>query len=90
MLENCMVPSVDMLIDQNEWWQFQQYMAPAHTAHKVKAWMKEKKVDLLPWPARSPDLNPIEFIWAWMDKELVKVRIRSINSLKQELDTIWR
>ena len=47
-LENCMVPSVDMLFDQNEWWQFQQDMVPAHIAHKVKAWMKGSKVDLLP------------------------------------------
>ena len=65
-------------------------MAPANTARKVEAWMKENKVDLLSRAARSPDLNSIESIWTWMDKELVKVRIRSINNLKQELDTIWR
>ena len=79
-LENCTVPSVDMLIDRNKWWQFQQDVARPHTARKVKAWMKENKVDLL---------NPIESIWAGMDKELVEVRISSINSLKQEQDTIW-
>ena len=62
-----------MLIDRNEWWQFKKKMAPAHTARKVKLWMKENKVDLLPWPAQSPDLNPIESIWDWMDKQLVKV-----------------
>ena len=47
-------------------------MASGHTVRKVKAWMKGNKVDLLPWPTRSPDLNPIESIWAWMDKELIK------------------
>ena len=35
MLENCMVPSVGLLINRKEWWQFQQDMAPAHSAHKV-------------------------------------------------------
>ena len=35
-IENCIVPSIYMLIDQNEGWYLQQGMAPAHTAHKVK------------------------------------------------------
>ena len=35
-LENYKVPSVDMLIDQNEWWKFQQNMAPAHTTREFK------------------------------------------------------
>ena len=47
MLENCMFPSADMLIDQNKWWQLQQDMTPPHTACIVKAWVEDKEVNLM-------------------------------------------
>ena len=31
-----------------------------------------------------------DIVWARIDKELFKVQKRSISSLKQELDTIWK
>ena len=40
--------------------QFQQDNAPCHTARSIKQYMEEKRLNLMPWPARSPDLNPIE------------------------------
>ena len=43
---------------------------PCHTARSVKAFLAQNTVDLLEWPAYSPDLNPIEGIWAWMKQEL--------------------
>ncbi|KAA8491832.1 GTPase Obg [Porphyridium purpureum] len=39
---------------------FQQDNALAHTANSTKAWLDALGVTVLPWPARSPDLNPIE------------------------------
>ena len=39
---------------------FVQDNAPSHKAKSVLNFLKEKKVQLLDWPAQSPDLNPIE------------------------------
>jgi hypothetical protein len=39
---------------------FQQDNAPCHASRMTKAWLDTNKVPLLQWPAKSPDLSPIE------------------------------
>ena len=44
---------------------FQQDGAPCHTARMTRRWFEEMSIRLLDgWPANSPDLSPIEQIWA--------------------------
>jgi hypothetical protein len=43
---------------------FQQDNDPKHTSRIAKNYFAAKNIDLLPWPPQSPDLNPIEAIWA--------------------------
>jgi transposase len=45
---------------------FMQDNAPIHTAKKVSKWFKERGIPVLDWAPYSPDLNPIEHVWAWM------------------------
>lgn len=33
--------------------------APCHTAKKVMDWFAAKGINVIDWPAQSPDLNPI-------------------------------
>ena len=42
---------------------FQQDNAHAHTARATRDFLQENNVNVMNWPALSPDLNPTEHLW---------------------------
>ena len=53
---------------------FQQDLAPCHSSRKTVKFFQENQVSVLDWPGNSPDLNPIENLWA-----IVKCRLRKTD-----------
>lgn len=62
-------------------WTFQHDGDPKHTAKAVKKWLADKNINVLRWPSRSPDLNPIEHRWR-------ELKIRAIAGRSSNL-TDW-
>ena len=69
---------------------FQQDGASCHTSKKSEAKIGEIMSNKLPfWPANSPDLSPIEVIWALIKEKLQERKHKNLEELKSHLVFLW-
>lgn len=47
--------------------------APVHTAYIVQQILEELHIEVMIWPPYSPDLNPIENLWAVMKAKIYEL-----------------
>ncbi|GFW36655.1 transposable element Tcb1 transposase [Trichonephila clavipes] len=64
---------------------FQKDNAWPHVARIVQRFFVNHQIELLPWPARPPDLSPIENIWS-----MVAQRLTQITPLAAPPDQLWQ
>lgn len=88
VLDNNLIPSIDLFFKDRDFY-FVQDNAPCHTAKSIGEYFTENDINKLPWPARSPDLNPIENLWAWIDLQLTDTELRTKDDLRAALHDIW-
>ena len=67
----------------------QQDLATCHTSKKVKKFMVKNSIKTLKWPGNSPDLNPIENLWAIVKKRLRKHYCTTKTKLTTTILQIW-
>ena len=74
---------------QDEWF-IVQNNDPKHTAKHIKAWMGQfMDKNRIDWPSQSPELNPIENLFAWIKLELIKRKPKTKKELIVELTNVW-
>lgn len=67
---------------------FQQGNARPHTARLTMDYLEHNNINMLPWPFKSADLNPIEHLWDHLDKR-VRQRQHSPQTLDRHCQQVW-
>lgn len=88
-LDEILLKAISEAENNNQELIFQQDNAPCHKSFWSCCWFIEKNINPMPWPARSPDLSPIEHIWANIDRELLKNPPKSMVQLEIEIARHW-
>lgn len=70
---------------------FQHDNARIHTTNNVNDYLSKAGIDVMKWPPNSPDINPIERIWARIKQRLFLYQARPANlqELFDRVEEIW-
>ena len=64
--------------------------APCHTAKSVVTWLKDAGIPYFhDWPGQSPDLNPIENLWAIIKRRLWDYDTSTMDKLQTAIREVW-
>lgn len=91
LLEHLLPWADNLLGDRETEWQLQDDNAPPHRSAVVKAFKAAAGIRSIPWPARSPDLNPIENLWDTLGRRVQQrcPRAASLQQLSTALREEW-
>lgn len=62
---------------------------PKHNAQYTRDYIDQNDIETLEWPSQSPDLNPIENLWAFIKNKLKGKDFKKKDDLIAEVMNIW-
>lgn len=92
VLQETLIPGAKKIFAAREpnSWVFMQDGAKPHTAKVTQKWLADNVPSYITaWPPNSPDLNPIENLWAVMAGSLAGTRFKNIDELKEGIEKAW-
>jgi transposase len=70
---------------------YQHDNAPCHRSRIVQQWLEQNNITVLPWPAQSPNLSPIENCWGIIKQQLGKMDLpnRNRQTIVNAMQHLW-
>ncbi len=87
ILKRSMIPSLRRLGHRAV---FQHDNNPKHTSKMTTALLKKIRVKVMDWPSMSPDLNPVEHLWAILKQKVVERKVSNIHQLRDVVMEEWK
>jgi len=81
------IPEIRSML-RNEW-RLQQDNDPKHTSRVAREFLNSNVPEVMDWPSNSPDLNPIENLWAIVKRNVEKRRPKNLSELESFLGEEW-
>lgn len=71
---------------------FQQDNASVHSSKVTKTYLQRSGINVMNWPAVSPDLNPIENVWGILVREIYDdgKQYNTVDELEVAIRNSWR
>jgi hypothetical protein len=89
ILNKKLIKATDKLFHGGDW-KFQQDNDPKHKSRVAMAWLEEKNIDLVPWPACSPDMNVQENLHrTWKDR-VDNLKPTTKKDLRKKISKVFR
>jgi hypothetical protein len=83
-----LIPSYRKFFPSGQWY-FQQDNAPQHTSAAARAWFHNNGITVLDFPPWSPDLNPIENLWADFKQRVEQHHALTAEELETAMKVEW-
>lgn len=90
ILEDVFLPSARVFFPEGQITLVQDN-SPIHTSRTVRQWFDQNpEIVCIPWPSKSPDLNPIENLWGLMVRNFNdRHNVRNRNELERNVKDVW-
>lgn len=90
ILNEVMIPSVNIVYPDEFPITFMQDNSAVHKSRETMNWIHQNiEIRTIPWPAYSPDLNPIENVWGYMVKDWMPLYPRTREVVLEHVNKKW-
>jgi transposase len=86
-LETTLLPFADSKLPTR--WRLQQDRDTTHTSKSSQTWVSVNVPNSFFTPAKSPDLNPIEKVWAILEQRVYKRQPKTVEQLERAILEEW-